>query len=333
MIRTTLQASAALRRWSVAFPALLLAACADTDDDLTGPGDDPDGLQVTAVAFPAFAQSEGRFQLWIAFVDPREPARAGTVSAGQFKFREGGALVGTDYQPTEFDVDPADPAVPTSGDGSVRWDLAREAYVSIEAAGPEPSAPGAVLLAGTFLNGTAVLIAGGAGAVATDFSGIGGSFLLATPSTSSTADETNGAWFVQPGGASGSLTLPVLTGSWVYEAWVTNNSAGVASLGRFTSVAGPDSDGAGPLSGTPQVDGPGYPFPGSDFPFSDPGVDLAAGSVIITLEPAGNPDGDGPFFLELAGAPVPGGTSAGTSVPLNVSATFPSLTVTLPAAP
>ncbi|NNE44705.1 MAG: hypothetical protein HKN12_10880 [Gemmatimonadetes bacterium] len=324
MIRSPWQVSAVL------LPAAL-AACSDPDSDLMSPPDDPGAITLTATAFPAFAQSEGHFELWIAF-------GAGPVSAGRFKVREGGAIVGTDYQPTSFAVDAADPAVPVDGEGRIRWSAASEVLVSVETSNvpaPRPAriTPGPVLLGGTFLNGSAGLSPTHAGAIGENFGSASGSFVLATPSTQTTADETNGVWFVSPGGGSASLALPDLAGDWIYEGWVTNNSAGTASLGRFRSATAADTDGAGPLDGVPPTDAPGYPFPGSDFPFADPGVTLAAGSVFVTAEPVGNADGDGPFFLELMGAPVPGGATPGTSIAMNGTASFPTVTVTVPAAP
>jgi hypothetical protein len=67
---------------------------------------------------------------------------------------------------------------------------------------------------------------------------------------------------------------------------------GPISTGRFTSVSGADSDGAGP-SGGPN-DAP--PFPGQDF--VDPPIDLTAGyAAVISIEP--EPDNSpAPFALK-----------------------------------
>ena len=78
-------------------------------------------------------------------------------------------------------------------------------------------------------------------------------------------------------------------------------------------------------------DGTAYPFPGSDFPFATTDLDLADASVLITLEPSGNEDGNGPFFLEIMGALAPDDAEVQTAM-TNV-ASFPSASVTIPFQP
>ncbi|MGQ0721668.1 MAG: hypothetical protein ACT4PE_08860, partial [Candidatus Eiseniibacteriota bacterium] len=259
-------------------------------------------MDVTVTQFDPAAQGEGHFELWFSFAIPRLRHSA-NASAGKFRVDATGAVVGLDGQPATFAVDTTDPDAQLDGDGEPRWSLVLDAFITIEAAGDDDDVPGSALVGGAFLNGTAQLSPGHADAVNRNFAGIGGSFLLETPSTSTSADAAEGIWFVAPGGGSASLDLPALPAGWVYEAWVSNNSAGITTLGRFSTVGGPDSDADGPLSGAPPTDGAGYPFPGSDFPYATGGVDLSAASVFITLEPADNADGPGPFFLELLGAP------------------------------
>jgi hypothetical protein len=302
----------------------LLPAC--SNDDPSGPGP-PGDVTVAVTQFDFLAQGEGHFELWISFAVPRLRHSA-NASAGKFRVDGAGQLVGLNGQPANFQVDTTDPDAPLDGNGDPRWSLAVDAFITIEAAGDVDDIPGPALAGGTFLNGTAQLSPAYADAVNRDFSGIGGSFLLETPSTSTAADAAEGVWFVAPGGGSGSLNLPALPALWVYEGWVSNNFAGLASLGRFSTVGGADSDADGPLSGAPPTDGPGYSFPGSDFPYTTTGVDLSAASVFITLEPVNNADGPGPFFVELLGAPVNG---AAPGVPVSMTTTaLPGGTVTIP---
>jgi hypothetical protein len=288
-------------------------------------------VSLTLTSVPQFAQGDGHFELWISFATPRTGLRhSSNASAGKFKVREGGQIVGLDYQPVTFQVNRSDSDVPRNSDGEPLWDLAVDALVTIEPAeDPNPDSPGPAWLGGSFLNGTATLSSAHGDALGTSLTGASGSFVLATPTTSATTDEREGIWFVAPGGASGALTLPTLPATWTYEAWVSNNSAAVASLGKFVTAGGADSDGGGPLTGGPPTDAPGYAFPGSDFPYASPGVDLSATSVFITIEPVGSPDGAGPFFLELMGAPVPGGTSPGTTVAMSPAGGLPGGSVRL----
>jgi hypothetical protein len=303
----------------------LTPAC--SGDDPSGPGTSGE-IDVAMTQLGANAQGDGHFELWFSFAIPRLRHSA-SASAGKFRFDDAGALVGLDGQPATFAVDTTDPDAQLDGNGDPRWALVVDAFITIEASGDNDDVPGPSLVGGAFLNGTAQLSPGYADAVNRNFGGISGSFLLETPSTSAPGDAVAGAWFVSPGGTASSLNLPSLVGTlWTYEGWVSNNSAGLASLGRFTTVGGPDSDADGPLSGTPATDGPGYSFPGSDFPFGSTGVDLSAASVFITLEPVGNADGPGPFFFELLGAPV-NAAAPGVSVAMNTSA-LPGGTVTIP---
>jgi hypothetical protein len=311
--------------------ALALTGCADRDDPV-GPAADSAAVQMTAAGFPAFASGQGRFELWISFAAaPGEGLRrAGAASCGTFTIDGGGRPVGPDGAAAVFRVDPDDPDVPRDADGTPLWALVSDAFVTIEEADdPEPDVPGPALLAGAFRNGAAVLAPAHDDAIGETFLGLGGSFLLATPSTPETDDEAQGVWFV---GISGwgvfpSLMLPALPadGDWTYAGWVSLPSAGEAPLGAFTDPQGTDGDGAGPLGGS------GYPYPGSDFPFFGAHTDLTPGaSVFVTLQPRDSPHGAGPFFVTLLGAPVPNGTAPGTSVSLVPDPDpFPAVTVSV----
>lgn len=130
-------------------------------------------------------------------------------------------------------------------------------------------------------------------ALGTFFGEAAGSFILAAPSDPN-ASYANGVWWLDPAGPAPTLNLPTLPGGWVYEGWVVTDR-GPISTGRFTSVEGADSDGAGPQAG-PE---PTPPFPGQDF--VNPPIDLVGATMVITVEP--EPDNaSGPFTMKpLAG--------------------------------
>jgi hypothetical protein len=165
------------------------------------------------------------------------------------------------------------------------------------------------------------------------FGDVSGSFILATPTSSATNDETAGVWFLDPDAGPGpSLDVPMLPDGWVYEGWGVTQGTPLTT-GRFTSPSG--SDDAAPFSG-PQ---PGPPFPGEDF-LNDlpqgvtPPVDLANGgsSVVLTVEPdlAGDdPTGPAPFSIKPLLAMVAAGAADHTSIELGRDlSTVPSGTAT-----
>ncbi len=339
-------------------PLLWLAVSGCTDlDDPAGPGDDPiDGNTVVELAlsdFPAIAQSEAHFELWISFASPG--ARAGTsgaapatvpVSAGKFKVNDAAQVVGLDYQPATFAIDATDPRADADGDGLIDWDSATSAFISLEPPGDSDEAPSSsTLIAGGFAGDAAALGPTDPAALGVGFSGIDGSFVLETPTTTAATDSANspqspgwdlagGVWFTNSGGGSPTLTLPILPsdGGWIYEGWISLGFAETFSLGSFRDPGGPDSDRAGPL---PPADAPGYAYPGSDFPAFQHATDLSSGNVFVTVEPIGNQDGPGPFtFLTmLVSSPIPNDPSPGLSLPLGeTSRPLPTAIVRIPTA-
>jgi hypothetical protein len=327
--RSRLAALAALTPLAALAP-LCTPGC--TDSDPAGPSG-TDGVDFQIAGLPAGSEGEGAFELWISFALTREgggavPRHSAAATLGRFRINDLGEVVGLDGQPITFAPDPEDESVQTDGNGNVLWQLAVDAFVTLEPEpdpDPAPRLPG--IIAGGFLNGFSSLDVNGGDAIRRDFSTAAGAFHLATPTTSATDDELRGVWFAAVGGGSGLLTLPGLPSGWVYEGWVSQNSLASTSLGRFTGTTGADSDGGGPLIG----DSAPYAFPGSDFPFGTEDLDLTDGSVFVTLEPAGNEDGSGPFFLELLGGAAP--ASAGAEAPLTNVASFPTATVTIPFQP
>lgn len=312
-------------------PALaLLLAVAGCGEDEAGPSPD-EGMTAAFTGLPPSSPSPGHhFELWVSFARPRLPGlrHSDAASAGAFRIDASGRPVDLNGSPVEFAVDPEDPRA-EARDGAVLWQLALDCFVTVEPDGEddgEPLLPG--LLAGSFLNGACDLDVDEPDAIDVDFSSAAGTVHLATPTTTSGADEAEGLWFAALGGAAGSLLLPTLTAGtlWTYEAWVQHPVAGLASLGKFRNPGIADLDGAGPLGGT------GYPFPGSDFPFGAAGTDLSGATVFVTLEPPLDADAE-PFFLRVLSAPV-GGAAPGIAVTLTAFPTpLPTAHVTIPFAP
>lgn len=127
-------------------------------------------------------------------------------------------------------------------------------------------------------------------AFGTDFASAMGRFILQTPSTSEPSDYAQGVWFVDPATGSPSLSLPALPEGWTYEGWVVVDGKPL-STGRFRSVSGADSDGAGPTAG-PNA---GPPFPGQDF--INPPRNLVGGAVVVSVEPEDD-DSPAPFAIK-----------------------------------
>jgi len=311
--------------------ALPLAFAGCGKDSTTGPTNVSD-IQVEATGMPALAQGDGVFELWISFaiLTPAPPGlrHATAASAGRFRVDAQGKIVSEAGAPMVFAVDANNPRV-TKVDGKIAWQLAEDSFVTFEPLNdPDPDAPNLPgILGGDFLNGKADLTTEGDDAFATDFATLAGSFHLATPTTTSSADETQGVWFAAPGGASASLTLPALPVGWTYQGWITHGAT-TSSLGVFTLADGADADSSGPV--VAGQDHAGYAFPGSDFPTGVAGVDLRPGTVFVTVEPPGGTDGAGPSFLRVLSAPLDASQPAGTAVPLTKIASFPTFKVTIP---
>jgi hypothetical protein len=203
-------------------------------------------------------------------------------------------------------------------------DMAERATTFIVTIEPEVGdvpAPSAVhIIAGDLINGRTTAITNHESALATDFSGIEGRFILATP-TNGNATPTQGIWYLDnsSGMAVAGLTLPTLAAGWQYEGWVVDD--GPISTGTFTNVAMADSDGAGAAAGP----SPGPDFPGQDF--ITPALDLVGKTAVISVEP--NPDNSSaPFSLKPLVAVIeqPSGPQEMTD---NVAMTLPSALIVI----
>jgi len=203
-------------------------------------------------------------------------------------------------------------------------DMAERATTFIVTIEPEVGdvpAPSAVhIIAGDLINGRTTAITNHESALATDFSGIEGRFILATP-TNGNATPTQGIWYLDNSGgmAVAGLTLPTLPAGWQYEGWVVDD--GPISTGTFTNVAMADSDGAGAAAGP----SPGPDFPGQDF--ITPALDLVGKTAVISVEP--NPDNSSaPFSLKPLVTVIeqPSGPQEMTD---NVAMTLPSALIVI----
>jgi hypothetical protein len=198
------------------------------------------------------------------------------ISTGRFEVMDNGEVA-----PPVFPIDRGDAAAATAF------------VLTIEPAEDDPPEPSAThVLAGDLIERTAHLTIGHPAALGTDFTSASGDFILATPSTADIAEDYDqGIWWVDPGAGPGpSLDLPMLPAGWMFEGWVVGPD-GPISTGRFLSVVGADSDGAGPTSG-PDM---GPPFPGQDF--IDPPLVLIGLPTVISVEPDPD-DSPAPFAIK-----------------------------------
>jgi hypothetical protein len=321
------------RLWA---PLLVAFATLSGCSDETSPSSSPDEVSFTIEGLPPSspAAGYGHYELWISFFQPTSARHeAAAISCGKFRIDSGGRVVGLDGQAIQFAVTSL-PAEQRDANGVPIWVWAEDAFLTLEPAGDSddvPTYPG--FLGDLFVNRRATLGPEYGDALGDDFLGAQGAALLATPSTSSTSDDRKGVWF---GETVSSLSLPSLgdtagTEGWIYEGWVQPSGLAAASLGRFLNPAAPDDDGAFHAG-----DQPGYPVPGSDYPYGAvPGPDLTPSTVFVTIEPAGGQDGPGPFrALTILEGQVPDNWPP--LDPLTLSATageFPQGVVDLPAAP
>lgn len=188
----------------------------------------------------------------------------------------------------------------------------------------DPSPSATKILAGDFAAGQATLTVGHPAALGSDFTAAAGAFILATPSSTVTTDESQGIWWLDPAAGPAPLQLPTLPAGWSYEGWVVGGS-GPVSTGRFLDPAAMDSDLAGPASG---MDSDGPPFPGQDF--VNPAMDLVGLTAVISVEPVPD-DSPAPFTLKpLVTAPIGSDLAPALQMMMNnAAATNPTGTATI----
>lgn len=327
-----------MTRWRASL-FLALAPLAGCDETAPTPSS-PDEVGFTIEGLPPSspAAGYGHYELWISFFQPT-PLRheAAAISCGKFRIDSGGRVVGLDGQAITFAVTSLPPEQ-RDPNGVPIWVWAEDAFLTIEPAGDSddvPTYPG--FLGGSFTNRRSTLRAVHGDALGDeDFLGAQGAALLATPSTSSSTDDSLGVWFTETGAAASSLSLPALGDTagaegWIYEGWVQASGRAAVSLGRFLDPSAPDDDGA-----LFPGDSPAYAFPGSDYPYGlVPHPDLTPSTVFVTIEPAGDQDGPGPFQpLTVLRGQIPDDWPVGSHLTLSGTAgEFPQGVVDIPQAP
>jgi hypothetical protein len=224
-------------------------------------------------------------------------------------------------------------------DGKISFQVAETAVttadkfvLSIEPASNDDPGPSATkYLSGTLSDSSADLTIDG---VIGDFSNAQGVFAMKTPTSSSTNDENQGVWFIQPDTGSppsaGFSDLPDLTDKgWKYEGWVVDrsnaNQPNPYTTGKFGTDGGSptweqqDQDGAGQFAGSMSDNFP--PRPGSDFVTAgdnNEGFDLKTGEWFVVLSVEPQPDnGAEPFALKPFSAKIETDDETATALSLS----------------
>ncbi len=181
------------------------------------------------------------------------------------------------------------------------WSTANVMLVTVE----HPDSPNQTpsthrMMAGDVVTSSAVLNPDHSQGLGLDYAWVSGSFVLDTPTTSSSSDFASGVWFLSPGSPDGpAFDLPELPAGWVYESWVSDAGSVDAvpiSMGEFRDPDGPDADGAGGGAGVLAAPR----FPGQDFinPYLDqpimPNLTKGFWTLVISIEPDPN-TGPSPF--------------------------------------
>lgn len=259
--------------------AALLTACSDDDSTTQTPDAGNLSLNISGLEQlgPDFV-----YEGWV-IVDGA-PVSTGTFTSVTF--------------PQTFNVDQA------TLDNASRFVLSIEPAVD-----PDPAPAPTKLLAGDFDGSSANLAVAPVTTNASDFSNIGGTLFLRTPTDevermANNGNDQYGIWFGVPGmPPTAGLDLPELAPGWVYEGWVVVEGSGPISTGTFTEFGAVDS--GNPFSGTEYNVGP--PIPGEDFFNSAPDgftfpLDLRGRTAVISIEPSPD-DSPAPFAIKpLLGA-------------------------------
>ncbi|MDN5216485.1 hypothetical protein QQ020_30735 [Fulvivirgaceae bacterium BMA12] len=290
--------------------SILALATGCSDDDDSGPATRQLTLNISGLTdLGSTAQYEG----WII-------VNGAAITTGTFKVDGNGQL-----STTSFDVAAAD------------LDNAANFVLTIEPI-PDPDAgPSAVhILGGDFSANSANLTISHATALGTGFTGAGGGYILATPTTTDDTDELSGVWFLDNSSGSpvaGFTNLPDLTSltGWTYEGWAVIDGTPV-STGTFNTAAGMDDNATTSSFKGTDGDGPGYP--GEDFINNAPAgltfpTNLQGAAIVVSIEPV--PDNDpSPFLLKPLSGDVPANAAAMTFYQLNniAASTYPSGTAT-----
>ncbi len=216
--------------------------------------------------------------------------------------------------------------------GSLADDVsaATAVVITIEpAVDPDPGPADPKPLAGDVVNGVAELSVGHPAALGDDFSGAGGQFLVATPTTADNPDDDySGVWFIEvtDAGPVQGLDLPTLPAGWVYEGWAVIDGQAI-STGRFVDPGAPDD-----FSGFSGPDG-SPPYPGEDFIVNAPDgltfpTDLRGETIVVSIEPADD-DSPAPFAFKPLAATIPADLAVPGAVELGAGPALPTGIATL----
>jgi hypothetical protein len=242
---------------------------------------------------------DARYEGWI-IVD------GSAISTGLFDVDANGNL-----SETSFEIDASD------------LDNASTFVLTIEPnPDPDPAPSDVHILAGDFNGESASLNIHHGAALANDFSGIMGQYILATPTDGMDNNENSGVWFLslESGSPSAGLDLPSLPNGWAYEGWAVIDGQPI-STGVFTSASGADD--ASIFSGAM----PGPPFPGEDFLQNAPAglsfpTDLSGATIVVSVEPV--PDNSpAPFTLKPLVHNTPANAQDHVTFDMDQNLTFP----------
>ncbi|MEM6998057.1 MAG: anti-sigma factor [Patescibacteria group bacterium] len=246
-----------------------------------------------------------------------------TLDAGVY---EGWVVRGDDK--TSFGTFNMNAAGEIIGDLSYDGDLQAGDTVAISIepdndADPEPSAT--IILAGEVTDGAAEL------AFPLDISSFAGEYILGTPTTNATDDETAGIWFTSSG-TNTLLDIPDAPDGWIYEGWAVVDGVPYTT-GQFTDPSGADN-----FDGYSGPDG-GPAKPGEDFITNLPGgvegpLDLATGTskVVVSIEPYQNgsdPTGAGPAQIKPLSHDIGEGVADHTRFSLDLNTDLPTGSVSV----
>ncbi len=173
-----------------------------------------------------------------------------------------------------------------------------EIVLTIELDGDTDAIPSSThILAGDVSGTSASLTIAHSSALGSDYSSSGGSYILATPTTSVTTDENSGIWFLNPPATTFTMSytgLEPLSNNSHYEGWAIVDGVPV-STGKFNV----DSNGdLVDLDGT--VIDQGIFTVGGDL--------STASAVVLSIEPAGDVDTT-PSSTEILGGDIASGAA------------------------
>jgi|SRR5688572_29328054 len=273
----------------IVFAVLFTACKKDEDDDITTPSGNTTNL-VLNISNLGDLGPTAQYEGWII-------VNNNPVSTGKFTVNQNGVL-----SKTHFPVD------------KTQLNSATAFVLTIEPVPDNSPIPhDRHLISGEFNGSSASMSTMHGEALGADLTTSIGTYLLATPTTSSMTDELSGVWFIDATAGMGNempgLNLPALPAGWIYEGWAVINGQPVTT-GKFTMENSADQSApySGPLAGPP--------FPGEDFVQNAPAglsfpTNLQGDMIVVTLEPV--PDNSAePFFVKPLTATVPAG-----AIPMN----------------